>query len=31
MHGAFCGEHGTRFCFKEKHITTRPFELKMPK
>jgi hypothetical protein len=31
LHGAFCGEHGTPSCFKEKHITTRPFEFKVPK
>ncbi|SHM01014.1 hypothetical protein SAMN05444159_7439 [Bradyrhizobium lablabi] len=31
LHGAFCGGHGTPSCLKEKRITTRPFEFRMPK
>jgi hypothetical protein len=31
LHGAFCGGRGTPSCFKEKRITTRPFEFRMPK
>jgi hypothetical protein len=31
LHGAFCGGHGTPSCFKEKRITAKPFEFKMPR
>lgn len=31
LHGAYCGEHGTPSCFKDRQITTEPFEFRMPK
>jgi hypothetical protein len=31
LHGAFCGGYGTPSCIKEKRITTRRFEFRMPK
>ena len=31
LHGAYCGEHGTPSCPREKRITTTPFEFKMPR
>jgi len=30
LHGGFCGGHGNPSCFKEKRITAKPFEFKMP-
>lgn len=31
LHGAFCGGHGSPSCIREKRITTKPFEFRMPK